>query len=368
MPWTTPTLKQVRATTRDNVLSGLRAAAMVPNAITRIVSDAMSGLAYLTLLYIDWLAKQLLPDSAEDEWLERHGKIWLVNSDGTTGRKSAALSDGTITVTGTAGMALPLATQLQSVGGSILFETTQAITVGTGPTVVSVRALTPGAAGNLDPGTYLSFTSAIPGIDGQAVVVALTDGADQESIDDLRARVLERIQEPPMGGDAEDYVAWALRVPGVTRAWASPSEMGIGTVTVRFMCDELRASNAGFPLQQDIDAVSAYLNTVRPVAVKDFFVVAPVPEPIDFLIDGLDDDSTATRAAITAACTTMLQAEGRPAYAVDGVPQEAQTIFAAWVSAAVLGAAGVNSFDLVMDDHPMPSNGSLAVLGNISYG
>jgi uncharacterized phage protein gp47/JayE len=73
-------------------------------------------------------------------------------------------------------------------------------------------------------------------------VVQLTGGTDQETDDELRLRVLTRIRQPPMGGDADDYVAWALAVPGVTRAWCSPLEMGIGTVTVRVMCDDLRAT------------------------------------------------------------------------------------------------------------------------------
>jgi len=39
------------------------------------MADANAGLGYLTLLYIDWLAKQLLPDTAETEWLDRRGVI-----------------------------------------------------------------------------------------------------------------------------------------------------------------------------------------------------------------------------------------------------------------------------------------------------
>ena len=48
------------------------------------------ALCHLTLQYIDWLSLQLLPDTAETEWLDRHGQIWLVNADGTTGRKMAS--------------------------------------------------------------------------------------------------------------------------------------------------------------------------------------------------------------------------------------------------------------------------------------
>ena len=116
----------------------------------------------------------------------------------------------------------------------------------------------------------------------------MTGGADQETDDELRVRVLDRIRKPPMGGDADDYVAWALSVAGVTRAWCSPLEMGMGTVTVRFMCDDLRASNGGFPNASDVAAVQAFLDTVRPVAVKDIFVLAPTPQPISLAVRDLD--------------------------------------------------------------------------------
>ena len=53
--------------------------------------------------------------------------------------------------------------------------------------------------------------------------------------------------------------------------------------------------------------------------------------------------------------------------ALNGVAQPAQTIFAVWVSDAVLNVAGVTSFDLIMTDQIMPNNGSLAVLGTITY-
>src|SRR6516225_4916300 len=99
MPWTTPTLQQVRAMTRDNtaailatatvpkqqILATLNRQATIGNSVLRVMCDAMSGLAHLTLKYLDWLSLQFLPDTAETEWLDRHGAIWLVNADGTVG-------------------------------------------------------------------------------------------------------------------------------------------------------------------------------------------------------------------------------------------------------------------------------------------
>lgn len=362
MPWATPTLRQTREMVRNSVTVALQGATAYGNKVLRIMSDTMAGLAALVLKYIDWLALQLMPDTAETEWLDRHGQIWLVNADGSKGRKVATLAKGTVTMTGTPGVILPISSFLTGYG--VDYETVEQMTVGAGPTEVAVRALTPGAQGNQDPGATLSINAPPPGLDSNTTVVFVGGGADTETDDALRARILDRIQKPPMGGDADDYVQWAERFPAVTRAWCAPQEMGPGTCTVRFMMDVLRADQGGFPNPTDVAMVKAYLDTVRPVTVKDLFVEAPIPEPIDYTLE-LVDDSLGLRAETEASVTDMLEKNAAPARSASGVLIEAQTIYAAWVSEAI--SRVTSEFTLTMDDHPMPNNGCLAVLGTVTY-
>jgi uncharacterized phage protein gp47/JayE len=371
MPWSTPPLTTVRTSNRDYIASRLKGP-LVPNSVARVLADAGGGLAHLGYQYLDWLALQLLPDTSESQWLDRHGVIWLVNADGSRGRKAASFATGSATMTGASGKVFPSGSILTGFGSpAVSYQTTQDVTVSSTPAPVTLTALDAGAAGNLPLGDTLSVTTAVPGVDATATVVSLNGGADVESDDLLRARVLERIQLPPMGGDADDYVAWALAVPGVTRAWCSPREMGMGTVTIRFMCDALRATNIpstnGFPLSQDVAAVAAYLDMVRPVAVQDRFVVAPIPQPVSCTIGNLSANTTATQNAIAASISKMLTQRGKPAYSLNGIAQGAQTIYAAWVSDAIFAAQGVASFDLTMADAVMPDAGHMAVLGAIAY-
>ena len=348
MPWTTPTLEQVREDNRDYVTARLHSGAMVPNSALRVLSDANAGLCYLTLLYIDWLAKQLLPDTAETEWLDRHAQIWL------GGRKAATYAGGTATVTGIAGTVLPSGVQLSGPGGT--YQTTNTITIGSSPTPVNLAALTAGAAGNADVGTTLSFLTPVANVDASAIVVSMTGGTDTETDDELRARILERIRNPPMGGDAEDYVQWALAVPGVTRAWSYPQEQGMGTVTVRFMMDDLRAPT-GFPTPQDVQNVTIALDNVRPVAVKDFFVEAPVAYSLSFTISNLVVDNPSTEQAINDSVTAMLHDKATPG----------GTVYRSWIDEAIAGTANVDHYDLTFTDTAMPDGGSLAVLGTITF-
>lgn len=355
MPWNTPTLAEVRRLARDLTVAYLPGAdANVPNSVLRVTSDTNAALAHENLLYLDWEALQLMIDTAEAEWLDRWAQIWL------GGRKAATYAGGTIIVTGIEGTVVPVATRMQASSGAI-YETLEQVTLLSTPATISVRSVTEGAISNLESGSPLALIDAVSGVDGTATVGLLNGGADIEGDELLRARLLERIRKPPMGGADYDYVAWTKEVPGVTRAWAAPLEMGVGTVTVRFMMDDLRADDDtsvdGFPLPEDVAIVASYLDTKRPVAVKDFFVEAPIPQPIDLTISGLTNDTSAVRGAIRQSLLDMLDDRAVPG----------QKIFRSWVDEAISQAVGEESHELTFTSTNMTSAGHLAVLGTITY-
>lgn len=336
------------------MVAALSGATQIGNSVLRVMSDAKAGLAHLTLRYLDWLARQLLPDTAEAEWLDRHGNIWLVNADGTKGRKAATLATGIVTMAGVNGTPVPVNTVIASALAS--YETIEPITVGSGPTQVRVRALDAGSIGNLEEGEELNFVGTIPGVTNQIFVVSLDGGVDTETDDLLRERVLFRIQNPPMGGSASDYVRWATSIPGVTRAWALP-EMGPGTVTVRFMMDVLRAANRGIPNNEDVAMVRAALDKLRPVAVMDMFVQAPIPQFYDISISDLDLDTSAVRAKIEAALKEMEYRRSKPG----------QTMYRSWVEEAISGAVGENHHELTFQSEVMDYPGNMPFIGTIDY-
>jgi uncharacterized phage protein gp47/JayE len=356
MPWITPTLKETRRLTRDYVLSQLGAKAMIPNSALRIMSDAMAGLANLVLLYLDWLAKQLLPDTAEREWLDRHGVIWLTNADGSKGRKAATYASGTVQFTGAANYIVPVGTLLYGANG-IQYQTTSEALIGSSSTgTATTVALTAGTVGNLPDGDTIGIVTPIAGIIGAELLGDMGGGVNEESDEQLRERILFRIQNPPMGGSQADYVRWAMEVPGVTRAWAA-SESGPGTVTTRFLMDELRASTAGWPLPTDVQVVNDYINTKRPVTVMECYVFAPLVFYIDLTISGLARDDESTRTAIVQAVSDMLYWQAAPG----------QTIHRSWVAEAVSGALGEQYHELTFETTAAPTVGHMAVLGTVYF-
>jgi len=354
--WQTPTLKETRRLTRDYVLSQLGAKAMIPNSALRIMSDAMAGLANLTLLYLDWLAKQLLPDTAEREWLDRHGVIWLVNADGSKGRKAATYASGTVQFTGNPNFVAPVGTLLLG-ANRVQYQTVTEALIGSGGTgTAEAVALTAGTVGNLLDGDTIGIVTPIAGIPSAALFGDMTGGINEESDEQLRERILFRIQNPAMGGSQADYVVWAMQMPGVTRAWAA-AEQGPGTITTRFLMDDLRADSGGWPTPEDVQEVSDYIDTKRPVTVMGCYVFAPLIVYLDMTISNLSKADDATRAAIVQSLVDMLFQRAAPG----------QTIHRSWVEEAIGNAVGEDHHDLTFETAVMPSLGHMAVLGTVYF-
>lgn len=351
MPFVLPTLGELRRLTRDNISAYLPGAdASVPNSNLRAIAEADAGNAALLLLYLAQMAREMLPDTAED-FLDRHADIWLKQP-----RKAATFAVGTIRLTGLAGIVVPALTRFRAATG-VEYQTTAGVTLGTGPVDVAAEALTEGTGGNLAAGATLGITVAQTGLDGVATVAIMTGGTNGESDEELRARVLDRIQSPPHGGNGNDWRSWALEVPGVTRAWIAPNEVGVGTVTVRVMLDELRADAGGLPTPDDLAAVYAHIDPVRPVTVKEWWAVSPIAQPHNLKIGNLSTATAATRAAINRELQAVYLERAEPG----------ETFWRAWADEAISRAIGEVHHTLEATDLVPISAGHMAVLGTVQY-
>jgi uncharacterized phage protein gp47/JayE len=219
-------------------------------------------------------------------------------------------------------------------------------------------ALTAGAVSNLPDGDALSLSPAIPGIDAAILLGDMAGGYDQETDDQLRERVLFRIQNPPMGGSQADYVRWAMAVPGVTRAWAA-QEIGPGTMTVRFLVDDtdMRVTPADLPNEAQLNVVRDYLDIMRPVTVKDCFVMAPILFFYDITIRKLTNDTPTVRARIETSIAEMEFKRSKPG----------QTMHRSWVDEAISQAIGEETHELDFETTEMPAPGYMPTLGTVLY-
>lgn len=306
--WTTPTLRTIR----DRIAADLRAelpdeASQLRRSYLYVLATVLSGVVWLLYLYLDWIARQTLVDTASTDNLERHAAVWGLTPT------YATVATGSVTFTGTNGTAIPAGTVVQRLDG-VRYTTDAEGTISSGTATVAVTAEEAGADGNADDATAVYLVTAISGIDTEAAIDGdILDGADDESSDSLRARVLERIRTPPQGGAEADYIAWAQAASGaVENVWPIGGRPGPGKVTLYFgVTWDGSDPSSVLPSSGQVATVLAYLEARIPVGVSGLTVAAPAGDPIDMTI-ALDDDTAANRAAVTAELNALFQRRGEP--------------------------------------------------------
>lgn len=272
-------------------------------SLITIIGKMVAGAVHGLYGFQQWIARQILMDTCDAEVLARWGGILGVP------QKAASAATGDVVFIGTSDKVVPTGTALTRSDGWT-FTTTADGTVVNGTVTVPVVASTAGAAGDCAPGMALACVSPIAGVNSSATVdtAGIGDGADAETTDAWRLRVLARMQKPPRAGTSPDYVEWALAVPGVTRAWSYPQELGAGTVTVRCMTDD--AADGPFPDASTITALQAQLDAVAPVGCTPS-AYAPIAAPLNPEIH-IVPDTTVLRASVTAALADLLLREAIP--------------------------------------------------------
>jgi len=301
MSFNRPTLSEIIGRVRGDIQTRLPGAdAALRHSVLDVLARAEGGVASGLYGYLDWLARQLMPDTAEAEHLARWASIWGVD------RKAATPAKATATATGANGTAIPAGTEAQRVDGA-RYRVLSAANIAAGSAALAIEALDAGPDASLTVGDQLTLSSAIAGVNAALTVTAATEGTAEEEDTSLLARLLDRIRTPPQGGSAHDYVAWALAQPGVTRAWAWGEWMGAGTVGLAFVMD---GRENILPLAADVEAVAAALDALRPVTAE-LFVFAPAPAPVDIVLR-IAPDTPEVRAAIEGEIADFFAREAEP--------------------------------------------------------
>ncbi|PCJ57842.1 MAG: baseplate J protein [Rhodospirillaceae bacterium] len=351
MPFNRPTLAELVAAAETEINVSLPGAdAQLRRTVLGVLARVISGGDHGLYGFIQDTAKQILPDTADAEILARHAAIWGV------ARSAAAFATGNVTFTGTDATVIPAGTELLR-ADSLRYQTDGEGTIAAGVALVTITAIDAGADGDAIAATQLSMVSPIAGINSVATIdgSGITAGADEETDAALLARVLDRIQTPPHGGAGADYVTWALDVANVTRAWVYAQELGLGTVSLRFMMDDIYGD--GIPLAADVTAVQDAIDALRPVTA-DLTVVAPVPTALNLTIAGLDPVTQAVKDAIATELADLIRREAIPG----------GTILLSHIREAVSVAAGENDHDVTVPAADVAhATGQIAVMGVITW-
>ena len=221
----------------------------------------------------EWLKKQCFPQTAEGIYLDYHAELRGIFRNGAvpaTGVIRFAVRD-----TLASDLYIPVGT-LCATAEAREFITVSDGTIATGSLYCDVRAeaRAPGADGNVLPASISFMTFPPTGVTDCYNPLPFSGGADSESDELLRARVVNSYRLLPNGANAAFYETQALQIDGVAAAVVRPRARGPGSV------DILISSHGGLPSDDLLRQVQSSIDALREICVS-VEVKAPEPDVLD---------------------------------------------------------------------------------------
>lgn len=266
----TPTTKEIS----DNIIAQLEASLnqtipLLPKSFLRVLSKVLAGIFILLYKYGGRSHLNQFVQTASDKDTTILGIVvnpltfWgrLIGvTDKTSATNAELLID--ITVENQVGI-LPSGTQLINADNGVTYITIGAVSLNASTVQATIRAASDqaggggsGAIGNLDPGAIVSFANPLTNVSRNAVVDSQTvTGADAESTEAYRQRVIDRFQKRPQGGAYADYEQWGEEVEGIINVYPYTSDCP-GQVDVYCEATEASSGSAdGIPTTAQLQAV-----------------------------------------------------------------------------------------------------------------
>lgn len=312
----------------------------------------LAGEIYTALRMLEAVKDEAFPQTALGEALELHAM------ERGLSRKPAVRAQGTLTFSRetalTYDVEIPQGTVCAASAGAAEFETTEAAVLAAGALSVTVpaQAVAGGKAFNAAAGAVDTLVTPPAGIEGVTNGAAFSGGADAESDDALRARLLQSWSILPNGTNAETYRRAAQQVPGVGSVNVVPRASGAGTVAVYLYGDGAPAA------EETVGAVQAVLEAMREINVSVTVAAAePAPRLVTAYIEPKDGVAFEEAKAL---CTAAVEAYF--ASMTVGSP-----FVIAAVSAAIMATGAVENCVLPdsMADYTTPAD-EIVVSGGIS--
>lgn len=278
----TPTTAEIA----DNIVSQLELAfnstiLPLPKSFVRVLAKTLAGVFVLLYKYVGFGSLQMFVRTATYDETVINGvtvrplQEWgrLVGIEDKKAATAAELQIE-ITVEAQTGFLPAGSTQLLSTLNGVTYVLTSAVALDAATVVGTVQAVADqaggdgrGALGNLEPGATLSFANPLANVGRTVTVLAQTvTGANAESVDAYRQRILDRFQKRPQGGARADYELWGEEAPGIINVYPYTSDC---------------------PGQVDVYAEATAASSGSPDGIPTTAQLQAVKTAIEFDIDGL---------------------------------------------------------------------------------
>lgn len=334
MALTTPTTAQIAA----NIIVQLEASLsqqipLLPKAFSRVLAKVLSAQYVILYKYAGFSLLQQFVSTATLEETEVNGVrlrplVEWGRMIGVGDPLAATQAELDVEVTLlTPGGYVPGGAQLLHVPTGVVYQTVAPVPAPIHGTLVTVVARATsdqaggdgsGTVGNLEPGQTLQFASPLPGLVTEASVTGVSVvGADGETEDVYRARVLRRFQRRAQGGAYADYRMWGLEVPGIKNIFpytgSNPGEIDVyveAVADVDGIPEEPQLAQVLDAINYDADEAPAPTGLANRRPVNAAVNVLPVTRTaFDVAISGLEtEDVTTVRDAMEQGLDEFLRA------------------------------------------------------------
>lgn len=358
MAFSRPTLTDLIDRIKSDILSRIDGAnTILRRSLLMVFAKVFAGAHHLMYGNLEDSKNQLFLLKSDSEFLEMQANEYGI------ARKDATYASGTASVSGTAGIIIPSGTPLTF--NDFGYTMTEATQLAGGVGVITVISDIKGLDLNRDIGDILTFTSPLPGVDTEAIVLTpgITGGLNVESATALRARSLSRKRQAPHSGAIFDYETWMLEYAGVTRAWAIEDYFGIGTIGCAFAMDDLASI---IPNETQRQAVLDYINehtdpftgnhTGKPVGARPMMIQTELYS-VNLTVE-LKPNTLSVQTSVNTKVNDVIYAIGGPN----------KTIELSKISAAISSATGEDAHRFI---YPTSDLGiavnKIPVLGTITF-
>jgi uncharacterized phage protein gp47/JayE len=360
MAFIRPTLGAIIERVEGDMKNVLSITTILRRNFLAAMARGIAGASHVLHGHLVFVSKQIFPDQAEDEFLDRWGSIYGL------GRNPAVFTQLTIDITFAAAGTVPIDTVWQRTD-SVEYKTdAEVAAVGAGVVQGTITALVADENSNHADGEIVSLQSPIANVAGDATVFnTLVEGEDTEGNPEYRVRIIDRIQNPPAGGTVADYIAFAKTVTGVTRVWVLPGYLGEGTVGVTFVED---GDDPIIPDAGKVAEVQTAVDERKPVTATAV-VFIPIDNPTPMTIR-LKPNTTDTRAAVTAELEDLFQRESQVRGSWKSVTETYDgKIPLSRINEAISIAAGEEDHvvDIPTADPQPGTDGGILTLGTITF-
>jgi len=276
-------------------------------AFTKAIAMALAGSSkVLEKLFISQL-KKTFPSTTYGDALTYWSELTNLP------KKGANPAILTISITG----GTPLAVVTGGIGGPVwiggngetYFSPEDIILDASGDGSTNVECFVGGEAGNLEAGNVLTLTAPSTSLpDKAAVTLIASSGQDGETDTAWKARILQKVQRPPMGGAVADYDHWARErsnikkgytysgdVPGRVELYITASDQPDEIPTAAQIEDVYDYITGGV---DGIQRIPIWAKDLLPDSTPRFEVLASTPTSFITTITGLSPDTPTNREAI----------------------------------------------------------------------